>query len=89
MDNLYVPSEEMSSPRSPFSGMKGRNFTSVMKYSGQPELKNNEFHGITEPWQTVNNQEQSSKEFFLDSPEYNSLGIKKICTRIFEKNCIA
>jgi hypothetical protein len=61
MDNLYVPSVEMSSPGSPFNGMKRRNFASVTKYSGQPESKKKEFHGITEPWQTVNNQEYSSR----------------------------
>jgi hypothetical protein len=27
------------------------------------------FRSTTEPWQTVNNQDHSLKEFFLDAPE--------------------
>ena len=55
--------------------MKRRNFTSVTKYSDQPASKKKEFHGITEPWQTVNHQMHSSKEFFLNALIYNIFGI--------------
>jgi hypothetical protein len=82
MDNLYVPSVEITVSGPHFRGTEKKRLSFLHDVFLPDRIK--KIHDITEAWQNTP-QEHSLKESFPGVPEFLCLRIKKICTRIFYK----